>query len=73
MNIKKFIRSFGFAIEGLKLAVMVDQNVRFHLIVGILVFITAILLKDLIGQKQGLPLGEVFVILGKEKTLTLLK
>jgi diacylglycerol kinase len=45
MNIKKFIRSFGFAIEGLKLAVMVDQNVRFHLIVGILVFITAILLK----------------------------
>ncbi len=29
--------------------------------------------QDLIGQKQGLPLGEVFVILGKEKTLTLLK
>ncbi len=28
---------------------------------------------DLIGQKQGLPLGDVFEILGKEKTLQLLK
>jgi len=28
---------------------------------------------DLIGQKQGLPLGDVFIILGKEKTLQLLK
>ena len=28
---------------------------------------------DLIGQKQGLPLGDVFEILGKEKTLQMLK
>ena len=28
---------------------------------------------DLIGQKQGLPLGDVFEILGKDKTLQLLK
>ena len=29
--------------------------------------------QKLIGQKQGLPLGDVFEILGKEKTLSLLK
>lgn len=29
--------------------------------------------QDLIGQKQGLPLGDVFEILGKEKALSLLK
>jgi len=29
--------------------------------------------QDLIGLKQGLPLGDVFEILGKEKTLSLLK
>ncbi len=45
MNIYKFIRSFGYATEGLKLAVKVDQNVRFHIIVGALVFITSIFLK----------------------------
>ncbi len=28
--------------------------------------------EELIGQKQGLPLGEVFAILGKDETLTLL-
>ena len=45
MNINKFIRSFGYATEGLKLAVRLDQNVRFHLIVGTLVFIVSVLLK----------------------------
>ena len=45
MNIKKFVRSFGYAIDGLKLAIMVDQNVRFHLIVGTLVLTISILLK----------------------------
>lgn len=44
MNIKKFIRSFGYAIEGLKIAVSVDQNVRFHLIIGTLVLIASIFL-----------------------------
>lgn len=29
--------------------------------------------QELIGQKQGLPLGDVFEILGKDKTLSLLK
>ncbi len=45
MNIKKLFRSFGYATEGLKLAVRLDQNVRFHLIVGALVFIASVLLK----------------------------
>lgn len=45
MNIKKFIRSFGYALEGLKLAVQVDQNVRFHVIVGILVVPVALFLR----------------------------
>ncbi len=45
MNLAKFIRSFGYAFEGLRLSVMVDQNVRFHLAVGVLVFISALLLK----------------------------
>ncbi len=45
MNLAKFIRSFGYAFEGLRLSVMVDQNVRFHLVVGVLVFISALLLK----------------------------
>jgi len=44
VNIKKFIRSFGYAIEGLKIAVSVDQNVRFHLIIGTLVLIASIFL-----------------------------
>lgn len=45
MNIKKFVRSFGYAFEGLKLAVTLDQNVRFHLIVGLIVVVFSIYLK----------------------------
>ena len=32
INPKKLFRSFGYALEGLALAVKVDQNVRFHLV-----------------------------------------
>ncbi len=45
MDIAKFIRSFGYAFDGLKLSVTVDQNVRFHLVVGFLVFIISFFLK----------------------------
>ena len=45
MNIAKLIRSFGFAFEGLRLAVIVDQNVRLHIVVGISVLVASILLK----------------------------
>lgn len=34
INPKKLLRSFGFAFDGLRLAVQVDQNVRFHLFAG---------------------------------------
>jgi diacylglycerol kinase len=45
MNIKKLIRSFGYAFEGLKLALTLDQNVRFHTVVGVLVLIISLFLK----------------------------
>lgn len=45
MNLKKFMKSFSFAFQGLKLAVQVDQNVRFHIVVGILVLILSFILK----------------------------
>lgn len=45
MNLAKFIRSFGYAFDGLRLSIKVDQNVRFHLIVGILVLLISIFLK----------------------------
>lgn len=39
MNLKKFLRSFGYAFEGLILSVKVDQNVRFHLVVGTVILL----------------------------------
>lgn len=45
MDLKKFFHSFHFAFEGLKIAVKVDQNVRFHLVVGLIVLIISALLK----------------------------
>lgn len=44
MKINKLIHSFEFAFQGLKFAVLLDQNVRFHLIVGTLVLIVSLLL-----------------------------
>lgn len=45
MNIKKLIRSFKYAFDGLWLAVKLDQNVRFHLVTGTIVLIAAIILQ----------------------------
>jgi len=45
MNLRKFIRSFGYAFEGLYLAVTLDQNVRFHLVAGIFVLTLSVVLK----------------------------
>lgn len=45
MDIKKFFKSFGYAFEGMRLAVQVDQNVRFHLAIGILVIIASFILQ----------------------------
>ena len=45
MDLRKFIKSFTFAFEGLKLAIQVDQNVRFHIAIGVLIVIASYLLK----------------------------
>lgn len=45
MSFKKFIRSFGYAVAGLKISITVDQNVRFHLVVGTLVLMLSLFLK----------------------------
>lgn len=45
MNLKKFIKSFGYALEGLKLSVKVDQNVRIHIAIGVFVIIVSVWLK----------------------------
>lgn len=45
MDVKKLYRSFGYAFEGLKIAIKLDQNVRLHLATGTLVLVAAILLK----------------------------
>lgn len=42
LNLKTFYRSFGYALEGLKLAVEHDQNVRIHLIIALLVIATSL-------------------------------
>ena len=45
MNLRKFIKSFSYAFEGLRLAVQVDQNVRFHIAFGIIILIASFILK----------------------------
>ncbi len=45
MNVRKFIKSFSYAFEGLRLAVQVDQNVRFHIAFGIIILIASFILK----------------------------
>ncbi len=45
MDIKKFLKSFTYAIEGLKLAVNVDQNVRIHIIVGLFVITVSVIVQ----------------------------
>lgn len=45
MDIKKFIKSFTYAFEGIRLALKLDQNVRFHVVVGVLVTLVSLMLK----------------------------
>lgn len=45
MNIKKFLKSFTYAFQGLKISAKVDQNIRFHLVAGTLVLILSFILK----------------------------
>ena len=45
MNISKLIRSFGYAFQGIKFAVTLDQNIRFHLVFGFIVLILSLFLR----------------------------
>lgn len=45
MNVKKLVKSFTYAYEGVRLSVALDQNVRFHLVIGTFVFVVSLLLK----------------------------
>lgn len=40
---RKLIKSFGFAMEGIKYAIEEDQNIKIHLIAAIIVIILSIL------------------------------
>lgn len=42
---RKLFRSFGYALDGIYLAVKLDQNVRFHLVTSVLVLILSFVLK----------------------------
>lgn len=42
---RKLFRSFGYALDGLYLAVKLDQNVRFHLVTSLFVLIISFYLK----------------------------
>ena len=42
---KKLFRSFGYALDGIYLAIKLDQNVRFHLIASIVVLTVSVLLR----------------------------
>jgi len=43
MNSKKLIRSFGYAIKGIKSVVSTETNMQIHLIIGLLVIICGFL------------------------------
>lgn len=45
MNIKKFIKSFKYAFNGIFESIRKEQNLRFHIVVMILVIIVGIFLK----------------------------
>lgn len=45
MNIKKLIKSFGYAFNGIYEAIKKEQNIKVHLLMMILVIIAGILLK----------------------------
>lgn len=42
---RKLFSSFGYALDGLYLAVKLDQNVRFHLIMSVLVLVVSFILR----------------------------
>ena len=45
LNIPKLIKSFGYAIEGLKYSFKNNQNIKIHILIAIIVVIAGIFLK----------------------------
>lgn len=45
LNIAKLIKSFGYAIEGLRYSFKNNQNIKIHIVVAVLVLIAGFLLK----------------------------
>jgi diacylglycerol kinase len=43
--IKSILRSFHYAFEGLGFAIRTQRNIRIHLLIGFIIFISAIVLK----------------------------
>lgn len=63
MNFSKFIRSFGYALEGLVLAAKVDQNVKIHITIGILVIPVSLFLKVSIFELLFIIFSIFFVLI----------
>lgn len=54
INFRTLIKSFGYAFEGVRLGLSVDQNLRIHSVVGMTAIILALFLK--------LPKSEFFLV-----------
>lgn len=63
MDIKKFIKSFSYAIDGIAIAIKVDQNVKFHLVAGILVVLSSHFLKVSVFELLFIVFAIFFVII----------
>lgn len=63
MNLKKLLKSFKYAYEGIRISVSVDQNVRFHLTAGIIVFILSLILNVSKSELMFVVFAIFFVII----------
>ncbi len=58
-------KSFGYALDGLYLAVKLDQNVRFHLVSSVLAIILSFVLKISTGEFLFILLAIFFVLISE--------
>ncbi len=62
---RKLFSSFGYALDGIYLAVKLDQNVRFHLLVSVVVLIVSFLLKISTVEFLFIILAIFFVVISE--------
>lgn len=62
---RKLFKSFGYALDGLYLAVKLDQNVRFHLVSSIFVLILSFVLEISTGEFLFILLAIFFVLISE--------